>query len=285
MFDAIKNIAVDRKNSLPVADFKGRYKATGTPVVFGDLTRRWPAGRKWSLGYLKDKVGHVQASFYSNVPTVNHGRPSVPVLNSSLSVYFDELIHRDNDLRVSNMPMESLFALRNDIITPRLGYEFNERLTTFDVAGAGSFEPIRQLSEVNHKVLCHFGEKASVLLIPPSQTRYVYPVGRTGRSIRGINFEQPQFETYPALKKLSAYVATLNHGDSLYIPAGFWYTIAYEGVGVNVSFRFLSASLPKYIKAMSDACLSRIASIGKNSAVALQRLEKRAFEKTNKRLR
>lgn len=285
MFDAIKNIAVDRKNSLPVADFKTRYKSTGTPVVFGDLTQRWLATRLWSLPYLKDKVGQVTVPIYSNKPDVNRGRPNDAVLNSNLASYFDDLIHRDNDLRVTNVPFKSLLPLQKDIITPRLGLEFNERSTSFSVAGKGAVEPMQQLSTVKHKVLCHFGDKASVLLVPANQSDYIYKVGRIRRSIRDIDFDKPQFDKYPGLNMLSAYVAELGHGDALYVPAGFWYCIAYEGVGTIVSYEFLSGNVSQFFGAASHYWLNRLIGVNSNSEPSLSRQEKRTLKKTNKLIR
>lgn len=285
MFDAIKNIAVDRKNSLPVADFKSRYKSTGTPVVFGDLTQRWSASRLWSLPYLKDKVGGVTVPIYSNKPSINHGRPDDAVLHSSLASYFDDLIYRDNDLRVSDVLLRSLLPLQKDIITPRLGFEFNERSTSFSVAGKGAIEPMQQLSTVRHKVLCHFGDKASVLLVPASQSDYIYKVGRIRRSIRDINFDRPQFDKYPGLNMLSAYVAELGHGDALYVPAGFWYCIAYEGVGTIVSYEFLSGSVTQFFATAGDYWVNRLLGSNTNSDASLTRKEKRAMKRTNKRIR
>ena len=105
MFDLIKNIPVDRKNSLPIADLHNRYRSTGTPVVFGDLTKRWPATDEWTVDYLKTQIGHLQVPIYSNNTIINQAHPYKPVQTSSLDLYFDELINKDNDLRVSNVAL------------------------------------------------------------------------------------------------------------------------------------------------------------------------------------
>jgi len=64
MFELIKSISVDRKNSLPVADLHARYRNTGTPVVFGDLCQRWPALSRWTPEYLGKNIGDYNVPLY-----------------------------------------------------------------------------------------------------------------------------------------------------------------------------------------------------------------------------
>lgn len=284
MFELINNIEVDRKNSLPVADLHARYRKTGTPVIFGDLTRRWPAKDSWSVDYLADQIGDVGVQIYSNLSSVNAGRPFEPVLCSSLSAYVEELLDKKNDLRVSNLALKSAPRLVQDIFYPRLGFDFDANLTSLGVGGKGAMEPMTQSSSIVHTVLCNFGERTSVQLFPPELSGFMYRVGSSQHTIRDINFDQPDFDKYPALRKLSGYVAVLNHGDALYIPSGFWYCVAYESVGITLSFESIQGNLAQYIGAISKTSTNRLANAMPFKGARLQRAEKQIRLGTNARL-
>ncbi len=284
MFEQIKTIDVDRKNSLPVADLHARYRGTSTPVVFGDLTHHWPAINQWSDDYLASNAGEVQVPIYSNNPNVNSGQPYTPLLHSSLRVYLEELLHKKNDLRVSRLPLNSVPQLERDFLYPRLGFNFNANLTSISVGGDSALEPMRQSSSILHTVRCHFGDKATVLLIPKEFSGFMYRVGGSQNCVRDINFDQPQFDKYPALKYISGYVAELSHGDALYIPSGFWHCVAYQGVGISMSFEALRGSFLQYAGTMGKFLLNRAITSMSSKDARMTRLEKQIIENTNNRL-
>lgn len=283
MFELIDNIAVDRKNSLPVADLHARYRSTGTPVVFGDLTRRWLATSQWSIDYISEHISDLQVPLYSNKPGVGEEHLSKPVMHSSLKLYFDELIHRKNDFRVSDLPLSLAPELEKDFSYPRLGFTFDTELSTLGFGCKGAIEPMRKSSNIVNTVHCHFGEPASVLLIPPSQSRFIYQVGRTQSTVSSINFNKPHFGKFPALKNLSGYVAELNHGDALYIPPGFWYCTGYEGVGISLSLKAITGSLMERAGALSSVLLNRVMYSNELSDERLKRLELRTHRQVNAR--
>jgi hypothetical protein len=284
VFELIKSIAVDRKNSLPVADFNARYRATGTPVVLGDLTQHWQASKKWSQDYLATKAGSLQVPIYSSSVSLNHGRPYQPVLHSSLKAYLEKLRSRKSDFRVSKLPLKSVPKLQGDFLYPRLGFDFNINSGSLSIGGAGVIEPVTQSSSIVHTVRCNFGDRVTVLLIPPDQSEFMYRVGHGQNSVRDINFDQPNLEKYPALRQLSGYVAELDYGDALYIPAGFWYCASYQGVGITLSLEAFRGSFTQYAGAVSKAIYNQLASSLPLRQARFRRLEERAVAKTNARL-
>ncbi|MGK0374395.1 MAG: hypothetical protein ACJA2E_000864 [Arenicella sp.] len=281
MFELVKSIAVDRKNSLPVADLHARYRLTGTPVVFGDLTQYWPAKKKWSQEYLAINAGDINVPIYSRSTSLNDGRPYQPVLETSLRLYFKQLLQTKIDLRVSKLPLKSLPNLQRDFLYPRLGFDFNINRTSLSIGGADVIEPPIQASSIVHTVRCNFGDPVTVLLIPPEQSEFMYRVGTSRNSLAEICFDDAQFDKFPALRKLSAYVAELEHGDALYIPAGFWCCAAYQGVGITLSFEALRGDFTDYAGMLSKDLFNKLANAMPARQARLERSEKRAILKTH----
>ena len=281
MFDLINSIAVDRKNSLPVADLHARYRKTGTPVVFGDLCQRWPALNRWTPAYLSDNIGSFDAPLYSNNFKINNGLPYKPVANVKLKNFLEDIMLQENDFRVSRLPIKSLNWLKRDFTYPRLGLDFNINRTMLSIGGAGAEDPMQQTSVDTQTVMCNFGDKVSVLLVPPVQSGFMYRVGNSQNTVRDINFHQPQFEKYPALKKVFAYVAELDHGDSLYIPAGFWFNAAHHGSSIRLFFETEKANLVRKFANTGMAVINRLIDTSALNERRLTALEHEVIVRTN----
>ncbi|GGZ96175.1 hypothetical protein GCM10008090_00470 [Arenicella chitinivorans] len=284
MFDSIRHIPVDRKNSLPVSDLRKRYQATGIPVVFGDLTKNWPAVRNWNLDYVQERAGELSAGYFDG------SEPASAIVKPTAVMRLKDAVERLSAApraRVAQVAVGERSVIAADFTYPRLGFRFLTRLTSLYVGGEHAVEPMQQASSVMHTVRCHFGARAHILLIPPKQTPLMYRVGKSQHTIRDINFLAPQFDQYPALKFVSGYVAELDHGDAVYIPAGYWYCVAYEGIGIQLSLHALSGSLWQYISAVWKRWLTRVTGLRLQGAAAgrrLSRRERRVQTKTNRRI-
>jgi len=242
MFELINSIAVDRKNSLPVADLHARYRKTGTPVVFGDLCQRWPASNRWTPDYFGENVGDVNVPLYSNVREINHGLPFKSIATVDLKDFLYDVLPENNDFRVSKLAIELLQKLKGDFVYPRLGLDFNANRTMLSIGGKDAEEPMQ---------------------------------------VRDINFDQPQFEKYPALKKIFGYVADLEHGDSLYVPAGFWFSVVHHGVSIRLSFETQKASFTRSFANTGMAVINRLIDTSALSEKRLTALEREVITRTN----
>jgi len=250
-------------------------------VVFGDLIHRWSAMDKWTSDYLVEVAGDVEVPIYSNEPRLNAGLPHNAISETSFETYLNDLLLQKNDLRVSNLPLRKIPQLESDFVLPRLGFDFDPSLISFGVGGDGAVEPMRQSPDITHTLQCHFGEPTTLLLFPPSQTPFIYKVGISKNSISSIDFDKPQYDSYPAIKGLTGYVAEMKHGDAIYIPPGFWWCTAYQGFGVNLSLRSVNGSFSQFL----SAGLNRLANSFMRSMfyteARLQRKERRTQLKTN----
>jgi ribosomal protein L16 Arg81 hydroxylase len=56
------------------------------------------------------------------------------------------------------------------------------------------------------------------------------------------------YEKFPALKLAKGYEVILNHGDTLFMPAGYWHHMEYLDSGFAMSLRALQPSLSGKLK-------------------------------------
>lgn len=241
--DKIKSIAVERRDSIANKEFIKDFKNTGTPLIISDLMQLWPAREKWNINYLKKIAGDQIVPVYSSKPATGKQHQHAAERFMPLADYLNMLENGENDLRMFfyNI-LENVPSLLNDFEYPDLGMPFFKRLPVLFVGGKGAKVQMHYDIDLANLLLCHFGGPKRVLLVPPQQTKYMYKVPFSFSALHSVDFSQPDFETHPALAKLNAYTAELKHGDSLFIPSGYWHYIIYEEIGFSMTLRSMPTS-------------------------------------------
>jgi hypothetical protein len=59
---------------------------------------------------------------------------------------------------------------------------------------------------------------------------------------------KPDYEKFPAIRLASGYEITLDHGDTLFMPAGYWHHMEYIDSGFAMSLRAVQQNLPGIAK-------------------------------------
>ena len=234
----IKTSPVERVENLGKKDFMLKYKLAEKPVVIEKLTENWPARKKWNIDYIKEVAGDCVVPLYDSKPSKNYKHQHAPAIKMKLKKYFEMLEQGENDLRLffynilSGAPI-----LIKDFSYPEIGLHFFKRLPVLFAGGKGAKVQMHFDIDLADLLLCHFGGKKRVLLFSPEQTKYMYRVPFSFSSLFDIDFDAPDYKKYPALQYLQGEVAELNHGDTLYIPPGYWHYIVYEEIGFSLSLR------------------------------------------------
>ena len=253
MFEAINHIDVDRKNSLPVSDFTNRYLGTSTPVIFGDLSHRWPAYRNWDIDYVKNVLTDKVINVFSNDIQLNGGDSRSPIMPLPADEYFELLNHGQNDLQIRelNVPRRTP-ELLEDFEFPRLGLRFLRRASRLSIGGNHSLENMHYRLDLAESFLCNFGGTQNVLLIRPEQAKYTYEPPTAFESILTVDYSEQGRTKNPAISKINAYYAELNHGDVLYIPSEYRYAVEYETKAIGLTLVASSLAMGKRIRALNN---------------------------------
>ena len=98
----------------------------------------------------------------------------------------------------------------------------------------------------------------------------------------------PDYEKYPALKLAQGLEAVLDHGDTLFMPAGWWHHMEYLDSGFAMSLRALQPTLAGKMKgAWNIFGMRSIDTVMKKAAPIwwYERKKKKVFENADKELR
>ena len=284
----IKQTSVERIDNLTKKEFIENYKRNSKPVVVEQLTADWPARKKWTIDFIKEVAGNNVVPLYDSKPSTDNKHQHAPEIKMKLKDYIEMLEHGENDLRLFfyNI-LAGAPELIKDFSYPEIGLRFFKRLPVLFAGGKGAKVQMHFDIDMADIFLCHFGGKKKVLLISPEQTRYMYHVPFSFSSLFDVNFDEPDYDKYPALANLEAEVVELKHGDALYIPPGYWHYIVYDEIGFSMSLRAFPGISMNLIKMLRNIFIIRTVEGIMRKIIGQswnERNERLAIVNTNKRL-
>jgi hypothetical protein len=130
---------------------------------------------------------------------------------------------------------------------------FVKRYPMLFVGGKGSITHMHFDIDLSHIMHTQFVGRKRVLLFPFEEQHKLYR--KPWEVLSFVNFEhyfdhnnKLEIDRYPALKLAKGYEVILNHGDTLFMPAGYWHHMEYLDSGFAMSLRALQTSLSGKLK-------------------------------------
>ncbi len=240
-------IPIDRVANISPEDFRRNYLLPKKPLIITELSKGWPAYKRWNWEYFKELVGGVQVGVYNNI----RAGAKVPVNGADDTMSFGDYL----DL-IQTGPVELRIFLFNIFkYAPDLtkDFSFPEQFTTvflkkypmLFVGGAGSIAHMHYDIDLSHIFHTQFMGRKRVLLMPNSQSPLIYRMPLTVESAASfVNWEYGVDEQkFSALAKAKGYETILEHGETLFMPTGYWHHMQYMDSGFAMSLRALPEGL------------------------------------------
>jgi Cupin-like domain len=227
--------------------FLKTYKANNRPVIFENLCDEWPAKKKWTVDYLCSVVGDKLVPLYGGEEAKGRKHQHAHVAQMTFREFITELKNGNSKLR---MFFYNILAqapeLMKDFDFPKVGLRMFTKLPALFFGGSGAKVQMHFDIDWADLLMFHFGGKKRVYLFPPDQEKYLYRVPYSYSSLFEIDIDQPDFKKFPALQHATGFMAELNHGDTLYIPPGFWHYVVYDDMCFSMTLRALPRN-PKHL--------------------------------------
>ena len=238
--------------------FLSKYKKEETPVLMKNLTKEWPAREKWSLEYFESLGGDIPVKLYDSKPSTDTKLQHAAEKILPLREYFSLLRNGEKDLRMFFFQiLKEIPALQKDFSFPDIGLKFFKDLPVMFLAGKDAKAQMHYDIDNADIILNHFGAKKKVLMFSPDQTPYMYHVPFSYSAFHKVDFIHPDYEKYPALKHLEGIEVELQHGDSLYIPPGWWHLVTYEGISYSLALRAFPRTPKNLLKMLNNIVIIR----------------------------
>jgi hypothetical protein len=241
---------VDSYNILDGEIFLKKYYEPKKPVVIKDLAKNWPAYKKWNWDYFKTLVGEQKVALYNNVKSDAYTPINTADDYKTFGEYIDMISAGPAGWRIFLFNIfDHAPQLIKDFTWPEnMMKGFVKKYPMLFVGGKGSITHMHFDIDMSHILHTQFLGRKRVLLFPHEEKNKLYRKPFEVLSLADFsNYSEgdgkPDYNAYPALKNANGYEVILEHGDTLFMPAGYWHHMEYIDSGFAMSLRALQSSL------------------------------------------
>ncbi|RCU43452.1 cupin-like domain-containing protein [Chryseobacterium lacus] len=230
---------IDVVEDISREDFYENYLKKRKPVVIRNMARKWPAYQKWTMDYMKEMVGDIEVPLYDS----SKADPAAPINTAAAKMKFTEYIdlikETPTDLRIFFFdPIKAAPQLLNDYIFPKdLMGGFLDKYPSMFFGGKGSVTFMHFDIDMSHIFHTHFNGRKHILLFDYKWKERLYKLPFATYALEDYDIEHPDFEKFPALDGIEGIECYLEHGDTLFMPTGWWHWMKYLDGSFSISLR------------------------------------------------
>jgi hypothetical protein len=220
--------SVDRRTNLSHREFINDYVKKSLPVVLTDAAKDWKAMKKLTPAYFKEHYAHINktingvvynmADFIDSMLTSNAENPAPYPYNFDVKKVFPELM----EYFLPEIIYGSIDRINHKLMPKQL----LQGTTVYEIflGGNGSSFPYLHYDALfmHTQITQIYGSKV-FFMYPPDQTASMYPYPDNPKFSQ-VNFLNPDFEKFPLFKEAKPIVFTLQEGETLLFPSGWWHT-------------------------------------------------------------
>ncbi len=249
---------ITRVKTIERSDFIKNYVKLQKPLIIEELSKDWKAHDKWNLSYISEIAGDKEVPLYDDRPVDYKDGFNEPHAKMKMADYVKLLKSEPTNYRIFlyNL-MKEVPSLQKDFDFPNMGLRLVKSLPMLFFGGENS--KVFMHYDIDYSNILHFqfhGKKQCVLF-SPDQSKYLYKVPHSLISREDIDFDNPNFDKWPALRKAKGYIANLSHGEALYMPEGYWHYMKYITPGFSMSLRSFPAKPKNLVKAAYNVLIMR----------------------------
>lgn len=242
-------MALDIKSLVPCIDgstitreeFHNTYLKPQKPVVLRGLWKKYPAYEKWTMDFFKKSMGNIEVGLFGNRKEDISKTLEVPNATMRFDEYLNLIEREPTDLRLFLFPVfKHKPELLKDFDYPEItkGYI---KIPFMFFGPPKSIVRMHQDIDMSNVFLTQFHGRKRVVLFAPDQSDLLYRLPFNVHSI--VDVDHPDYKTFPGLKYVKGMTTILEHGDTLFMPSGYWHHIEYLEGGFGLSVRTVANSL------------------------------------------
>lgn len=246
---------VEKVASIDPEVFKRDYYEVAKPLVITDLSKSWAARDRWNWDYFKEVVGSKEVGIYNNTKSDAY----TPINRADDYKTFGEYV----DMIRSGPAGWRIFLFNIFDHAPQLTEDFTwpdhlmkgfvKKYPMLFVGGATSITHMHFDIDLSNILHTQFAGRKRVLLFPYEEQHKLYRKPFEVLSLADFSrynqeADRPDYESFPALRLAKGYEVILEHGDTLFMPAGYWHHMEYLESGFGMSLRALNQTITGKLK-------------------------------------
>ena len=187
---------------------------------------------------MKEVAGDKTVPLYDDRPVDYKDGFNQPHATMKMSEYVDLLKKEPTKFRIFlwNI-LKEVPVLQKDFSFPDFGLRLMKGLPMLFFGGKDSYTFMHYDIDFANIFHFHFEGKKQCILFDQQQNKYLYKIPNSLITREDIHFSNPDIKKWPALKNAKGYITHLEHGNTLYMPEGYWHYMRYITPGFSMSLR------------------------------------------------
>ena len=232
---------IPRQDRVDGQEFLDGFYAPGRPVVLTDMISGWPALARWTPDYLKQAVGPAVIEFQG-------GRDGDPLFERNKDSHrqtapFDAFIDRISSTPGNDAYLTAYNSARNAQALAPLAQDIRplDEILTREasypdgmmwIGPQGAFTPLHH--DLTNNLIVQVVGRKRLILAPAAYAGRLY--NRQGVFSEVLDLERFDAARFPDLGGVHAYEVTLDPGEALFVPLGWWHQARALDFSVTLTF-------------------------------------------------
>lgn len=250
---------IDVVEDITKEEFYTKYLKPRKPVVIRNMARNWPAYQKWTLDYLKETIGDIEVPLHDSSKADPAAPINAPATKMLFGKYLDLIKEKPTDLRIFLFdPIKASPELQCDFIAPKeLMGGFLDKYPNMFFGGKGSVTFLHYDIDLAHIFHTHFNGRKHILLFENKWKKRLYKMPFATYAMEDFDISNPDLEKFPALNGVEGIECYLEHGDTLFMPTGYWHWMKYLDGSFSISLRAWDRSLAVKARSLINLTVQR----------------------------
>jgi hypothetical protein len=237
-------LGIERRADLSAQEFLERYYSTNRPVILTGKMAGWRALDAWTPAYLKAKLGDCEVELQT-------GRSADRDFEINKDAHrtrapfgqFIDRISRDgagNDSYITAYnsarnhaalaPLDDDLGSLDEFLMPPDDGPFG----MFWIGPAGTFTSLHH--DLTNNFVAQVTGRKRIKLLPPSETGKLYNHLHVFSEVPDLEDPDLDLDRYSDLTRVRIYDLTLNPGEILFIPVGWWHQVRALDFSVSITY-------------------------------------------------
>ncbi|MCG3174492.1 MAG: hypothetical protein GMKNLPBB_02731 [Myxococcota bacterium] len=223
------------------------------PLVIRGLARDWPALILWSPAYLAEHSGETPIP----VGDTEGGRV---IIDEHKGVQIRQSTLREYAALAQDPAGRGYMSVDINLLNPVVRKDFPPpepcasapyRWSKLWMGRAGTVTPMHW--DLPRNIVVQITGRKRFWLAAPWQAPNVYPLPLKSPfpNFARVRVEEPDFQAWPRMRRLSVWRAELEPGDAIFIPSGWWHEVRNVEPSITLNFFWAEGPLRQCVRAVN----------------------------------
>jgi histone arginine demethylase JMJD6 len=220
--------SIDKRTNLSHEEFIKEYVNKSLPVILTDAAKDWKAMGKLTPAFFKENYPHITKTIngvtYKMDDFIDHMLTSTAENKAPYPYNFD--VEKVFPELMADFLPEIIYGNIDRINHKLMPRKLLQGTTLYEIflGGNGSSFPFLHYDALfmHTQITQIYGSKIFIMY-PPDQTPNMYPY-EDNPKFSQVNFLDPDYEKFPLFKEARPIEITVNEGETILFPSGWWHT-------------------------------------------------------------